>query len=95
MQRRGMPVKRVKLPFKKGDVVVALSGDDKGKRGKVLQVLPRSGRVLVEGLNQVKKHMKKSADNPQGGIVEKEAPMPACKLRKYQPAEESKAAKHA
>ncbi|MCF7847363.1 MAG: 50S ribosomal protein L24 [Kiritimatiellales bacterium] len=58
---------------KKGDVVIVIAGDDKGKTGKVLQVMPESGRALVEGINFVKKHMRKTQDNPQGGIVEKEA----------------------
>lgn len=70
-----------KMRFKKGDVVVAISGDDKGKHGKILQVMPGTGRVLVEGLNQCKRHLRKSQDNPQGGIVEKEAPMASCKLK--------------
>ena len=62
-----------KAKIKKGDTIVVIAGDDKGKSGKVLQVAPESGRVLVEGINLVKKHMQKSEDNPQGGIVEREA----------------------
>ncbi len=64
-----------KAKIKKGDTVVVIAGDEKGKSGKVLQVLPVSGRILVEGVNFVKKHMQKSEDNPQGGIVEREAAM--------------------
>ena len=62
-----------KAKIKKGVTVEVIAGDDKGKSGKVLQVLPESGRVLVEGINFVKKHMQKSEVNPQGGIVEREA----------------------
>ena len=64
-----------KAKIKKGSTVVVVAGDEKGKSGKVLQVAPESGRVLVEGVNFVKKHMRKSEDNPHGGIVEREAPI--------------------
>lgn len=76
-----------KIKFKKNDTVIALSGDDKGRQGKVLQVLPSRGLALVEGLNMVKKHLRKSQENPRGAIVEKEAPIPVCKLRKHVPAD--------
>ncbi len=68
--------------IKKGDTVQAITGDDNGKTGKVLQVVPTTGRVLVEGLNFVKKHMRKTQDNPQGGVIEKEAPMHLSNLKK-------------
>ena len=68
--------------IKKGDLVTAVCGDDKGKSGKVLQVLPDTGRVLVEGLNFVKKHMRKSQDNPQGGVFDKEASIHLSNLKK-------------
>jgi len=64
-----------KLHIKKGDTVVVLAGDDKGKSGKVLQVLVDKNRALVEGVNIVSKSTKPSAKNPQGGIVRKEAPI--------------------
>jgi large subunit ribosomal protein L24 len=64
-----------KAKIKKGDTVVVITGDDKGKTGKVLEVIPETGRVFVEGVNFVKKHMQKSEDHPQGGVVEKEAPI--------------------
>lgn len=70
-----------KAKIKKGDNVLVIAGDDKGKTGKVLQVIPESGRVLVEGVNLVKKHMQKSEDNPQGGIVEREAPLAISNLK--------------
>ena len=68
--------------IKKGDTVQVISGADKGKSGKVLQVLPETGRALVEGLNFVKKHMRKTQDNPQGGVFEKEAPIHLSNLKK-------------
>lgn len=76
-----------KIKFKKNDTVIALSGDDKGRHGKVLQVLPSRGMALVEGLNLVKKHLRKSQEHPRGTIAEKEAPIPVCKLRKYEAAD--------
>jgi len=66
--------------IKKGDMVEAITGEDKGKTGKVLQVLGE--RALVEGLNFVKKHMRKTQDNPQGGVFEKEAPIHLSNLKK-------------
>jgi large subunit ribosomal protein L24 len=68
--------------IRKGDLVKAVSGDDKGKTGKVLQVLPGTGRVVVEGLNFVKKHMRKTQDNPKGGVFEKEASIHISNLKK-------------
>ena len=68
--------------IKKGDLVRAITGDDKGKTGKVLQVLPGNERALVEGLNFVKKHTRKAQDNPQGGVFEKEASIHMSNLKK-------------
>ncbi|MCU0857337.1 MAG: 50S ribosomal protein L24 [Pontiellaceae bacterium] len=68
--------------IKKGDVVVALCGDDKGKTGRVLQVLSGRRRAVVEGLNMVKKHMRKTQDKPQGGVVSKEASIHLSNLKK-------------
>ncbi len=79
--------RKQKLHVRRGDTVRALSGADAGKQGKVLKVFPKTGRVLVEGLNFVTKHLRKSNDNPQGGVVTKEAPMVACKLAVVTPAE--------
>lgn len=63
--------------IKKGDTVVVLTGraSDKGKKGKVLRVIPSENRVLVEGVNIVQRHTRPSQANPQGGIVNKEAPI--------------------
>lgn len=58
--------------IKKNDLVAVIAGKEKGKTGKVLKVLPKSSRVLVEKLNMVKRHQKPTQTNPQGGVVEKE-----------------------
>ena len=62
-----------KLKIKSGDTVKVIAGDHKGSEGKVLKVFVDKNKVIVEGVNMVKKHTKPSAKNPQGGIVEKEA----------------------
>ena len=59
--------------LKKGVEVVVISGDHKGKKGKILQVQRDKDRVLIEGVNLVKKHERKTQENPQGSIVEREA----------------------
>lgn len=69
-----------RLHVKKNDVVVVLWGEEKGKVGKVLAADPAAGRVLVEGVNVVHKAVRKTQDNPKGGIVTKEAPIPAAKV---------------
>ncbi|HLU23926.1 50S ribosomal protein L24 [Lederbergia graminis] len=61
------------MHVKKGDKVMVITGKDKGKTGTVLAAFPKKDRVLVEGVNVVKKHSKPSQDNPQGGIISKEA----------------------
>jgi large subunit ribosomal protein L24 len=66
--------------LRKGDTVVILSGKDKGKTGKVARILVDDDKVFVEGVNLVKRHMKPTPKNPQGGIIEKEAPLHACKV---------------
>ena len=65
-----------KMHVKTGDTVVIIAGKDKGKQGKVIAAYPKKDRVVVEGLNQVKRHTKPSQNNPQGGIITKEAPIP-------------------
>ena len=64
-----------KFKIKKGDQVIVLAGKEKGKSGEVVQVIPSKERALVQDLNMIKKHTKPSATNPQGGIVEVEAPI--------------------
>ncbi|WP_186576158.1 50S ribosomal protein L24 [Aquibacillus kalidii] len=63
------------MHVKKGDKVQVISGKDKGKQGTVLVAYPKKERILVEGVNVVKKHAKPSQDNPQGGILNQEAPI--------------------
>lgn len=65
----------VKLKIKSGDTVVVTAGDHKGSEGKVLKVLIEKNKAIVEGVNMVSKHEKPSANNPQGGINKKEAPI--------------------
>ena len=65
-----------KRHMKKGDTVYILSGNERGKNGKVIDVLTGSERVVVEGLNMVKKHIRKNQDQPQGEIAEREGTMP-------------------
>lgn len=60
------------LKVRKGDEVLVLSGNDKGKRGKVLKVFPQEDRIIVEGVRFVKKHQRPTQQLPQGGIVERE-----------------------
>ncbi|WP_209280771.1 50S ribosomal protein L24 [Paenibacillus athensensis] len=64
-----------KLHVKKDDTVFVITGKDKGKKGRVIAAYPRENRVLVEGVNMVKKHAKPSQQNPQGGILNQEAPI--------------------
>lgn len=65
----------VKLHVKKNDMVEIIAGKERGKTGKVLRVLPGKGRVVVENLNVIKRHTRPTQLNPEGGIVEKEAPL--------------------
>ena len=74
-----------KMSIKKDDLVVVLSGKDKGKQGKVLEVMPREGKVIVEKINMVSRHTKPRKQGDQGGILKKEAPLYACKVQKVCP----------
>jgi large subunit ribosomal protein L24 len=62
-----------KIKIKTGDNVKVITGNNKGSEGKVLKIVSDKNRLIVEGVNMVKKHMKPNAQNPQGGIIEKEA----------------------
>ena len=64
-----------KIKVKRGDVVEIITGNDKGKSGKILMISKDQQKILVEGVNFVKKHMPKTEENPQGGVVEREAPI--------------------
>ena len=61
-----------KRHIKKGDLVYVISGEDRGESGKIIDVFPKTERVVVEGLNMIKKHVRKNQDQPQGEIVERE-----------------------
>jgi large subunit ribosomal protein L24 len=64
-----------KLKLKKNDIVKVIAGQDKGKDGKILEIITEKNKALVEGVNMVSKHTKPSAKHPQGGIIQKEAPI--------------------
>jgi len=72
-----------KVHVKKGDTVMVITGKSAGKKGKVLEVIPGDQRVIVEGANIVKRHTKPSKKVPQGGIMEKEAPIAASNVMIY------------
>ncbi len=65
----------------KSDDVVVLTGNDRGKHGKILKVFPNTNRAVVEGVNMIKKHSRPTRDLPQGGIIEKEAPVHISNLK--------------
>ena len=73
------------MNIKKNDTVIVLSGKDKGKKGKVLEVQPREGKVVVEKVNVVSRHQKPRKQGEQGGIIKKEAPIYACKVQRVCP----------
>jgi large subunit ribosomal protein L24 len=66
-----------KINLKKGDFVVVIAGEDKGKKGHILKAFPKSGRVIIEKVHMIKKHAKPTQRNPQGGIITMEAPIQA------------------
>jgi len=67
--------RKVRMRIRKNDIVVVISGDHRGRQGKVLKVFPEKNRVIVEGINLIKRHTRPSQRNQQGGIIEKEAPL--------------------
>ena len=75
----------VKLHIKKGDMVQVIAGDNNGQQGKVLKVEVSKSRAIVEGVNICKKATKPNAQNPQGGIIEKEAPIHVSNLQVLDP----------
>jgi large subunit ribosomal protein L24 len=72
----------MKCHVKKGEEVVVLAGKEKGKRGKIIAVLPKQQRAIVEGLQLVKKHVRKSQDHPNGAIIEREGTIHLSNLKK-------------
>jgi large subunit ribosomal protein L24 len=71
-----------KLHVKKGDEVIVLSGKEKGKQGRIIAVLPKKSRVIVEGLHLIKRHTRKSQQHPQGAIVEREGTVHISNVKK-------------
>jgi large subunit ribosomal protein L24 len=71
-----------KVHVKKGDEVVVLAGKERGKRGKIISVNRKDSRVIVEGLNMIKRHTRKSQERPQGAIVEREGTLHVSNLMK-------------
>ena len=73
------------MNVKKNDTVVVLSGKDKGKQGKVLSTMPKSGKVIVEGVNMASVHTRPRKAGDQGGIIRREIPLYACKVMRVCP----------
>ncbi len=71
--------------IRKGDNVIVISGKDKGKTGKVMRVISEDDRVIVAGVNLVKRHSRPTPRNPSGGILEREQPLHACKVMPVDP----------
>ena len=86
---------RLKFHVKKGDNVEVIAGNFKGSSGKILQILGSKHRVLVEGVRMIKKHMRKSQDNPQGKIAEREGPIHISNVRLIEEKESKPAKKKA
>jgi large subunit ribosomal protein L24 len=72
---------QAKRHVKKGDNVLVITGDDKGKKGRVVEVITETNRAIVEGVNIVKRHTKPNAQNQNGGIISKEAPVHISNLK--------------
>jgi len=82
----------MKCHVKKGDEVVVLAGKEKGKRGKIIAVMPKTQRVIVEGVQMIKRHTRKSQEHPQGAIVEREGTIHLSNVRKAEHVEQPEAA---
>ncbi len=77
----------MKCHVKKGDEVVVLAGKEKGKRGKIIAVLPKKQRVIVEGVQMIKRHTRKSQQHPNGAIIEREGTIHLSNVKKAEAAE--------
>ena len=84
-RERNAPIPRIKIHVTKGDTVQVISGDDKGKQGKVLQVFPKTGRIKVQGVNIITRHLRASP-TAEGGKVTREAPIHHSKAMLIDPA---------
>ena len=78
----------MKCHVKKGDEVVVLAGKEKGKRGRIIAVMPKTQRVIVEGVQMIKRHTRKSQQHPQGAIVEREGTIHLSNVMKAEHAEQ-------
>src|ERR1044072_2631923 len=81
-------MRRTNFHVKKGDNVKGISGNFRGSSGKVLEVIPRKQQVLIEGVRIIKKHLRKSQDNPQGKIAEREGPIHVSNVKRVEPDKE-------
>ena len=86
---------KLKFHVKRGDVVAVISGSHKGKQGKILEILPAKQRAIVEGVAMIKRHERKSQDNPQGRIVEREGSIHVSNLKVVTAAEKPASKKSA
>ena len=84
---------RIKHHVKKGDHVEVIAGNYRGSSGKILQVLPKKNRVLIEGVRLIKKHLRKSQDNPSGKIAEREGPIHISNVKLIEREKETKKSK--
>lgn len=84
-QKKKLESHNHKLHVKKDDNVMVITGKDKGKKGRIISVSPRENRVIVEGVNMMKKHAKPTQQNPQGGILNQEAPIHASNVMLLDP----------
>jgi large subunit ribosomal protein L24 len=85
----------IRFHVKKGDQVQVITGNHKGSIGKVLQVFPTKQRILIEGVRMIKKHTRKSQDNPQGAIIEREGPIHVSNVKHIEQTEATSKAKKA
>jgi len=74
-RRHGIAAERETFPVRKGDTVRVVRGDDSGKDGEVIRVYPKTGRVVVKGVNMIKKHQRARRPEEESGIIEREAPI--------------------
>ena len=81
----------MKCHVKKGDEVVVLAGKDKGKRGRIIAVMPKTSRLIVEGVQMIKRHTRKSQQHPNGAIIEREGTIHLSNVKKAEPAAEAAA----
>ena len=84
---------RPRFHVKKGDQVEVITGNHRGAAGKVLQVLPKKEQVLIEGVRLIKRHLRKSQDNPQGSIAEREGPIHISNVKLIEKADKAAKAK--